>query len=217
MIRPLFFASIFSFVSLIGNAPFESCPPAYISSLYHSLDPLSIVQNLSFYELYPQSQEGKLALKKAWSLLCEDESLQENCPLTLPKLDLEAIIALVTKEPSDKPTDLSEAQLQIMDRIGSKLANRSLQGSKAWSQKEVLALPSEEVDLGRALLICQFEEDPDYKKKILQYEASLDLMALQIKKRLKQNNTTLCIIAKSLRNLLLLRIVNPSKIIYVIL
>lgn len=187
MIKPLFFASIFSFVSLIGNAPFESCPPAYISSLYHSLDPLSIVQNLSFYELYPQSQEGKLALKKAWSLLCEDESLQENCPLTLPKLDLEAIIALVTKEPSDKPTDLSEAQLQIMDRIGSKLANRSLQGSKAWSQKEVLALPSEEVDLGRALLICQFEEDPDYKKKILQYEASLDLMALQIKKRLKQN------------------------------
>jgi hypothetical protein len=122
------------------------------------------VQNLSFYELYPQSKEGKKALKKAWSLLCEDESLQENFPLTLPKLDLEAIIALVTKEPSDNPTDLTEAQLQIMDLIGSKLANRSLKGSKAWSQKEVLDLPSEEVDLVRALLICQFEEDPDYKK-----------------------------------------------------
>lgn len=187
--RPFFFCSLFSFASLIGGSSFDSSTPAYISSLYHSLDPLSIVQNLSFYELYPQSQEGKLALKKAWSLLCEDDELQENYPLTLPKLDLEAIIALVTKEPSDKPTDLSEDQLKIMDRIGSKLANRALQGSKAWSQKEVLALPSEEVDLGRALLICQFEEDLDCKKKILQYEASLDLMALQIKKRLKPNAT----------------------------
>ncbi len=184
MMRSFFFCSVFSCASLIEAPSLEGVSPTYISSLYHSLDPLSIVQNLSFYELYPQSQEGKLALKRAWSLLCEDESLQESCPLTLPKLDLESIIALVTKEPSDKPTDLSDSQLQIMDRIGSKLANRSLQGSKVWSQKEVLALPSEEVDLGRALLICQFEEDPDYKKKILQYEASLDLMALQIKKRL---------------------------------
>ncbi len=72
-----------------------------------------------------------------------------------------------------------------MNRIGSKLNHRSLKGFETWSQKEVLALPSEEIDLARALLICQFEEEKNFKNKVLQYEASLDLMAIQVLARLK--------------------------------
>lgn len=158
---------------------------ARLSSLFHSLDPLSIVQNLSFYELYPDSEEGKLALQKAWELLYAEETKKENLSLlTLPRLDLQAIISLVTKQPSDAPTELSEEQLAIMNKIGAKLANRPLKGFQVWSQREVLDLSHEEIDLARALFICQFEDDPDYKRKILQYEASLDLMALQVQKRL---------------------------------
>ncbi|MFS8563459.1 MAG: hypothetical protein LVR00_03680 [Rhabdochlamydiaceae bacterium] len=48
-------------------------------------------------------------------------------------------------------------------------------------KKEVLALPPEEIDLSRGLLINQFNEN---KESIRQYEASLDLMALQILARL---------------------------------
>jgi tetratricopeptide (TPR) repeat protein len=157
----------------------------HLASLYHSLDSFSIVQNLSFYDLYPNSEEGKESLKRAWELLCGEESNQNISPLTLPKLDLQAVISLVTKQPSDTPIELTDEQLAVMDKIGSKLKHRSLKGFNAWSQKEVLSLPSEEVDLARALLICQFEEEENYKNKILQYEASLDLMALQILARLK--------------------------------
>ncbi len=157
---------------------------AHLSSLYHSLDPLSIVQNLSFYELYPETKEGKEALKRAQQLLCTEESTEA---LTLPKLDLQAVISLVTKQPSDTPTLLSEEQLKVMDRIGAKLKNRSLKGFGVWTEEEVLALPPNEIDLARALLICQFEADQDAKRKILQYEASLDLMALQIQTRLSSS------------------------------
>lgn len=45
----------------------------------------------------------------------------------------------------------------------------------------MLALPPEEIDLSRGLLINQFNEN---KESIRQYEASLDLMALQILARL---------------------------------
>ena len=186
IMRSLILSTLLTAIPLMG-API-SYRTSHLSSLYHSLDPLSIVQNLSFYELYPETEEGKLALKRAWNLLCEEESANLS-PLTLPKLDLQAIISLVTKQPSDDPLELSSAQLDVMDKIGSKLKNRSLKGFQAWTQDEVLVLPSEEIDLSRALLICQFEEDLDSKRKILQYEASLDLMALQIQKRIKSDSS----------------------------
>ena len=158
----------------------------HLPSLYHSLDPLSIAQSLAFYELYPDSKEGKESLERAWKLLSGEESTISSA-LALPKLDLQAIISLVTKQPSDPPFNLTDSQLEVMEKLGNKLHNRSLKGFQAWTQKEVIDLPSEEVDLSRALLICQFENDPDFKRKILQYEASIDLMALQIQKRLGHN------------------------------
>jgi len=158
----------------------------HLDSLYHSLDPLSITQNLAFYELYPTSQEGSLALQRAWRLLCQGGPISSST-LILPKIDLQAIIALITKQPSEPPVKLSSEQLKIMNRISSSLSNRSLPGSTIWTEQEILALPSDEIDLGRALLIYQFDQDPEFKKKILDYEASLDLMALQIRVRLPDN------------------------------
>lgn len=178
--RSIILSTLLLSVPLSGN-PYLS---SHLSSLYHSLDPLSIVQNLSFYDLYPETEEGKLALKRAWRLLCDEESIS---PLALPKLDLQAIISLNTKQPSDTALELTSAQLEVMNKIGAKLKNRSLDGYKVWTQDEVLALDPSQIDLSRALLICQFEEDPDFKRKILQYEASLDLMAIQVQKRLPLN------------------------------
>lgn len=160
----------------------------HLSSLYHSLDPLSIGQSLTFYELYPDSKEGKESLERAWKLLAGEDSTTTTA-LALPKLDLQAIISLVTKQPSEPSIELTNEQLEVMQKLGSRLHNRTLKGFQAWTQKEVIDLPSDEVDLARALLICQFEKDPDFKRKILQYEASMDLMALQIQKRLGPNAT----------------------------
>jgi tetratricopeptide (TPR) repeat protein len=161
---------------------------SHVSFLYHSLDPLSIVENLAFYELYPKSPEGDLALKKAWGLLCGGGPISSSI-LILPKLDLQAVVSLTTRQPSDPPIDLSDEQLQVMNRISGKFANRQLKGSTIWTEEELVALPLEEIDLGRALLIYQFKDEPDPKKKILQYEASIDLMALQIQARLQDDKT----------------------------
>jgi len=161
-------------------------PPSPLTSLYRSLDPLSIAQNLAFYELYPDTPDGKLALQRAWRLLCGGGPISSST-LVLPKIDLQAITSLITKQPSEPAVDLTEEQLKIMERICSTLGNRSLQGSKVWTEREILALPSEQIDLGRALFLYQFESDPNQKKKVLDYEASIDLMALQIKARLPEN------------------------------
>lgn len=163
-----------------------AAPSSRLDSLYLSLDPLSISQNLAFYELYPNTKEGNLALERAWHLLCQGGPISSS-PLILPKLDLQAIVSLITKQPLEPAISLSSEQLTILNKISSSLHNRSLKGSKVWTEEEILSLPPEQIDLGRALLIYQFEEEEDPKAKILDYEASLDLMALQIRARLPQN------------------------------
>src|SRR3989344_3552873 len=53
-------------LSLFGSA---------LGSLYSTLDPTSVAQHFAFYELYPNTQEGREALKHAWELLsgnCSD-------------------------------------------------------------------------------------------------------------------------------------------------
>jgi regulator of sirC expression with transglutaminase-like and TPR domain len=144
------------------------------------LDPLSVSQHLAFYELYPNTSEGKEALQHAWDLLNRGK-IDFKTPLPLPSFDIQAIISLVTRQPFSAPVTLSQEQLGAIETISSSLLNRKLKGYSVWTKKELLPLPSEEIDLSRGLLINQFNEN---QESIRQYEASLDLMALQILARL---------------------------------
>lgn len=160
-----------------------------IKSLYNSLDPLSISQYLAFYDLYPETKEGKQALQKAWELLSGGKLDLHDTVTTLPKIDLQAIISLVTRQSFDAPVKLNEEQLQLIDKTASRLYNRSLKGHQVWTKEEVLALPVNQVDISRGLLIFQFDQEANPREQIQQYEASIDLMALQIAARLPQNAT----------------------------
>ncbi len=160
-----------------------------LKSLYNTLDPLSISQHLTFYELYPDSTEGRTALSCALKLLNSTNLSLDSQEIHLPKLDIQAIISLVTRQAFDPPVQLSEEQFCFIDKISAHLYNRKLKGSTVWSKEEVLKLPSEEIDLSRGLLIDQFAASPNAKDQIRQYEASLDLMALQIQARLSPNAT----------------------------
>jgi tetratricopeptide (TPR) repeat protein len=162
-------------------------PTSSLTSLYHSLDPLSISQHFAFYELYPETKEGKTALKQAWELLSGGFIKEEQAIHSLPSFDIRAIISLITRESFDPPVILNEEQLQLIDLISSRLKDRTLKGKTIWSKEETLALPPEEIDLSRSLLIFQFDEDPHPREKIRQYEASIDLMALQILARLPKD------------------------------
>ncbi|MBY0528651.1 MAG: hypothetical protein K2P51_00485 [Rhabdochlamydiaceae bacterium] len=160
-----------------------------LKALYNTLDPLSISEHLAFYELYPETKEGKAALTRAWELLNGGALSSDMARLPLPKLDLQAVISLVTRQSFDAPVKLNEEQLQLIGSIAGRLHNRKLRGSAVWTKKEVLALSAQEVDIARGLLIDQFEGIENAREEILQYEASIDLMALQIQVRIPPNAT----------------------------
>lgn len=165
-------------IPLLALAPIQAGPS--LRTLLSSLDPHSLAQHMAFYELYPETKEGQEALACAWKLLRHN---QESSPehLDLPKIELDAIVALVTRQASDPSVELTNEQLQLIDRLSAHFFNRKLKGSQVWTREEVLALPNEEIDLSRGLLIEQFDGNIS---AIRQYEASLDLIALQVAARL---------------------------------
>lgn len=155
-----------------------------LKSLLSTLDPYSVSQHLAFYELYPETAEGKAALQRAWVLLSGKELSGEQEKSPLPVVDIQTVISLVTRQSFDPPALLNDEQLNLIDKISGRLGNRKLKGYLAWTKKEVLELPPEEIDIARGLLLFQFDESADPIKDVRQYEASIDLMALQIAARL---------------------------------
>lgn len=150
-----------------------------LSSLYATLDPTSVSQHFAFYELYPKTPEGKEALKHAWELLSGKVGM-EDPELTLPSLDFKPILALVNRSSREDAPLLNDEQLVVIGKLSGHLANRTLKGFGLWNQEDILQLDSSEIDLARGLLIAELGSSEDAKRKIQSYEASLDLMALQI-------------------------------------
>lgn len=164
---------------------------ASVKTLYSSLDPQSLTQQMAFYELYTDTPEGKKALNNSWKLLRQGKKNEKLPHFLLPKFDIQAVVSLVTRQPLDPPVKLNEEQLASIRSLCGFFANRNLKGSNVWTKDEVFALPSEEIDLCRGLLIEQFENSENFRDDIRQYEASLDLMALQILARLGESPTHL--------------------------
>ncbi len=139
------------------------------------LDPTSLSQNLAFYELYPETKEGKAAKKRAEKILFQDEG-----PLpSIQKIDISPLMHLVNRTLPTEKIQMDEETLHIIENLGNRLHNRNLVGHKIWSEEEMLSLPSDEIDLCRALFLA----DQAPKSLIRTYEAMIDLMALQIQAR----------------------------------
>ena len=156
-----------------------------LTSLYSTLDPSSIAQHFAFYELYPDTDEGRSSLKHAWELLaggCADCEPH----MSFPTLDARPIIALVNR--SSTAPKLEESQLALIEKLAKHLPNRKLKGHNVWTWDELIALEPQEVDLGHALLVAENNLD---RQTMRSYEATLDLMALQILARLKADATPL--------------------------
>jgi len=156
--------------------------PAQIKTLYNSLDPKSVSQHLAFYQLYPNSEEGRKALSLAWKLLSGNAHSFDDAIQQLPYLTstLNTLINLINRQPQEETPQLNESELKLVEHLAQNLPNRKLKGHQAKSEAEVLALTTEEIDLARGLFLSQFETTGDVLSKIRSYEALLDLMALQI-------------------------------------
>ncbi len=186
----LFLISLFSMV--YGNEEtFPSNPR--IKAKFHAIDPKSVAQNFAFYELYPETKEGRDALVRAWNLLSLGSENKEEILPDLPKIDIQPLISLINYQ-SSNPPDLSQDQFSLIRKLASHLKNRKLKGYGMWDEKEILALEPKEIDLSRALFLAQYGTSDEAKKKIEFYEAAIDLMALQILAHLSPNPKPLDII-----------------------
>lgn len=158
-----------------------------VRALFCSLDQKSIAQHLSFYELYPNTPEGLQALNKAWQLLAGVGSPDSHfSSIAFNTSIVDGMVRLVNKQPNEEIPELTENQLQTIEYISQKLSNRKLKGFHAATEEEVLALPSEEIDIARAVILSQMDENVSIQK-IRSYEAMIDLMTLQISTKLPQN------------------------------
>ncbi|QVL58214.1 MAG: hypothetical protein KFB93_03800 [Simkaniaceae bacterium] len=152
---------------------------AHLTTLYRSLNPESISELFAFYHLYPHTREGEKALSDAWELMHKHRSEKHHLEgnLVLPAMEIDSVISLVNKQPFETDIELTEDQLEMIEMVSDHLSNRKLKGHTIWKKEELFKLPPEEIDLSHALLLYQFEDDP---LKVRQYEATLDLIALQI-------------------------------------
>lgn len=164
----------------------EASPPSSpkLHALYNSLDPSSLAQHLAFYELYPQSSEGKQAFQDAYRLLSgNDTSAAFVNPVSLPASltsSIHSLVGLVNKRPDTTTMELNDTELEFIDHLAKRLYNRRLAGYHAPNEEHILTLEPNQIDLGRAILLTQLGNEPDALRKIRSYEASIDLMALQI-------------------------------------
>lgn len=151
-----------------------------IHLLYTTLKPESISQHLAFYRLFPDSPDGKRALQDAWNLLSSG-MIGETAPLALLSEEaVTSIVTLVTKSEGADTVELAPEELALIKRMTAHLPHQHLEGHHAKTEEEMLSLPPEEIDIGRALLLAQAADTPELAGKTDSYEALIDLMALQI-------------------------------------
>lgn len=135
-----------------------------ITALFNSLDPKSISQTLAFYEVHP---EHRPALQRAYSLL---------------NTNIERDVQTVAYALHSASENLSEHDIEVIERLAKSLPNRKLKGYLASSEEEVINLKEEEIDLGVALILSQVKDAS--RLQVRKFSAMLDLMALEILARL---------------------------------
>jgi len=144
-----------------------------LRALYSSVDPGSLSKQLAFYELYPESIEGKKALHRIFHLLHIDQGVLTDLPLC----SLDMWTSLVAGHPL--PAQMKMEQVDFIEKLSEHFANRALLGKRAQTVDELASFPPEEIDVGRSILLHQCPEDAVLRH----YEAFLDLMAFHIEAR----------------------------------
>ena len=150
-------------------------------ALFESLHPRSLNEMAAFAELFPESREGKVAQRQVWTLLSGVAS--EEPPPEWPADLVHRMVNRFVLPQADPPPILTVEQRTALARLRHRLHHLSLKGRGATTEEEVLALPPEEIDLARGLLLAQGAP----LEVIEGYEQCLDLMALQVMAQLPEH------------------------------
>jgi len=151
------------------------------------IPPSSLKNLLLFASLYKNTKEGEEALQQAWSILSPTTIFSSSTP-QLPynfHTLIERLLHVI--EPSyfhhNQYPSIQKETEAFIEKIGENLHHKSLQGHRAHSLSEILTLPSEEIDISRAVLLLEGEKISHHST----IEASLDLLALEILSTIGKN------------------------------
>ena len=167
-----------------------------IETIYSRLDPKCLSKLFAFYHLHSETEQGKKALNDAFALINKHRtsSIELSAIPLFKRIDLDSFLSILTKQPEEKLPKLLSEEIAFVDKISSHLKHLKLFGHNAVNTEQVLSLPSEEIDIARAVFLAQF--GPDKLDVIKSYEATLDLFALSILARLDEKPTDRDIIEK---------------------
>lgn len=179
---PLLF--IFLFSTLLAKSPAE------LHTLYRSIDPDSIEKQLAFYHLYPETEEGKISLQRSWELLSKHHPQVDfsKSSFNLPEVNLSSLIFFMNPTPDLPKIALTDQELAFIEALAAFLPHHELKGHKITTSDDLSSLSSEEIDLAHSIFLYQFDNDA---RKVREYEASVDLIALKILARLPEKASNL--------------------------
>lgn len=167
-----------------------------LQTLYHALDPGSVSEHMALYQLYPQTEMGQKALRDAWKLLNPSSTQIDIQDIYLPENIFSKLCRFISGETlSFEKSSYFESEINLIDKLASNLANRKLQGFQVTSERALLKLPEDEIDIARAVLLSELGNSSKSLEQIRMIEAMLDMMALQIKATLSENSSPQSIIA----------------------
>jgi tetratricopeptide (TPR) repeat protein len=102
---------------------------------------------------------------------------------------IHALITLIDKQPDQAASQVNEEAIFVINKAAATLENRKLKGHLAKTEADVLALAPEEIDLAHAIFLSQQDISTSTLQAKRNYEAAIDLMALQIRARLPKAAT----------------------------
>lgn len=149
------------------------------------LDQNSLYKLFNFCKIYHAKKETQLAKKRILSLINKhrDKPLDCNIEIQMPAILIDQIVSILQKHDNIEVC-LKKKELDFISKITSHLHHNKLKGHYVWTKEEVKNLDSDDLDIARALLIFQYE---DNKQAIQRYECLLDFMALEILGHLKKD------------------------------
>ncbi|MCB1213400.1 MAG: hypothetical protein KDK40_03790 [Chlamydiia bacterium] len=144
----------------------------------------NIAKGLAFYELYRETPEGQEALKRVVGQLAKRGVVPpegwswQGIPHEAVTLMLDLVVRAGNSERGIQK--LPPSARQWIEVLGSSLANRRLKGYGAQSLDTLFVLEPSEIDLARGMFLSHLSRGEMGLDDLANYEAMLDLIALQV-------------------------------------
>lgn len=148
---------------------------SYIQGIWSGLEPTSLIEYLSFLELYADSQEGELARKR----IKERLDLSGDLSLDIPSLGHSIVDYLLLK--SDKERDLDIKLIEWIEAASQQQLEAPKEGRTVKSLSELTTLEPQKWDFTQVAFLASRLGEPYDERLSRSLHAKVDMLALCVK------------------------------------